>query len=70
MQNEEIAKAAERYGMRVNPNTNHVDKILAKLKANESYCPCMPTKSADTICPCKYMRELKACRCGLYVRKE
>lgn len=64
LKNEEAAK----YGMKVNPDTLHVVKILAKLAANEGYCPCMPMKNPDTICPCKYMRKLKACRCGLYVR--
>ena len=52
---------AARYGMRVNPKTYHVMSTLEKLGMNHS---------EDTICPCRYMREMKACRCGLYVRKD
>lgn len=57
------------YEMKVNPDGNHVKIILDKLKANNGYCPCMPMKTKDTICPCKYMRKFKACRCGLYVKE-
>lgn len=66
---------AARYGVRVNPKTYHVMSTLEKLGMNQTrfgapYCPCLPNHSEDTICPCRYMREMKACRCGLYVRKE
>lgn len=50
-----------------NPDEKHVKLIRDKLKANNGYCPCMPMKNKDTICPCRYMRELNVCRCGLYV---
>lgn len=58
-----------KYGMKVNPDGDHVKSILDKLEANNGYCPCMPMKTQDTICPCKYMRKFKACRCGLYVQE-
>ena len=66
---------AEKYGMKVNPKTYNVCSVLEKLGNNQTkygapYCPCLPTHSEDTICPCRYMREMKACRCGLYVRKD
>lgn len=66
---------ARKYGMRVNPDALHVISTLEKLGENDvrfgaPYCPCLPNHSEDTICPCRYMREMKACRCGLYVRKE
>lgn len=54
--------------MKLNPDIKHVQMIQEKLKANGGHCPCMPTKTKDTICPCKYMRELSVCRCGLYVQ--
>ena len=54
--------------MKLNKNKEHVKLIREKLKANDGYCPCMPTKTKDTICPCRYMREMSVCRCGLYVK--
>lgn len=66
---------ANKYGMKVNPKPYVVCTVLEKLGSNQTkygapYCPCLPTHSEDTICPCRYMREMRACRCGLYVRKE
>lgn len=65
---EKLDEIAVRFGMKVNTDTEHVREILDKLKKNDGYCPCMPTKIKDTICPCRYMRKFKACRCGLYMR--
>ncbi|WP_196599040.1 ferredoxin-thioredoxin reductase catalytic domain-containing protein [Pectinatus frisingensis] len=64
---------AKKYGMLVNPKAIQVANVLTKLGKNESklgepYCPCLAQHNADTVCPCRYMRELKACRCGLYIR--
>ena len=69
----ETEKNAERYGMKVNPDSLHVLKILEKLGKNHKahgkpYCPCLPQHNEDTVCPCRNMRVHKACRCGLYVR--
>jgi ferredoxin-thioredoxin reductase catalytic subunit len=47
-------------------------EILAKkfkqieAETGELYCPCQPNRTEDTICPCRFMREHNACRCGLY----
>ena len=35
-------------------------------ETGEMYCPCQPNRTEDTICPCRFMRERNACRCGLY----
>jgi ferredoxin-thioredoxin reductase catalytic subunit len=66
---------AGKYGMKPHPERKHVIAVLEKLHENHMrygapYCPCMPNRTQDTVCPCKYMRTLKACRCGLYIRKE
>lgn len=52
-------------------NTDRLDALSDKFdyqisKHGRMYCPCQPNVSADTICPCKFMREYKACKCGLY----
>ena len=62
-----VKQTANKYGMKVNPDSSHVFTIIEKIYENDGYCPCMPMKTNDTKCPCKYMRKLKACRCGLYV---
>lgn len=44
------------------------DAILEAVKANDGYCPCRRTKTADTKCMCKEFKEQKEgiCHCGLY----
>lgn len=69
----EPEKNAHKFGMKVNPKAYNVASVLEKLGNNQvkygaPYCPCLPNHTEDTICPCRYMREMKACRCGLYVR--
>ncbi len=64
-----------KYNMRLNDDEKRVRIVREKLNANterygKPYCPCMPNRTEDTVCPCRFMRELNACRCGLYVRKE
>ncbi len=44
------------------------EQMLSKYGA--MYCPCQQQQNEDTVCPCRYMREHGACRCGLYMRKE
>ena len=56
-------------------NTNNVDRMAAnftKMKemTGDYYCPCQTAKTKETICPCVYMRDYNACRCGLYKKKE
>ncbi len=65
---------AEIMGMKVNPDKKRVKTVMDKLdKMVDSegvpYCPCQSEHVTDSICPCKYAREDKACRCGLYMRK-
>lgn len=69
----EPEKNANKFGMKVNPKAYAVASVLEKLGNNQvkygaPYCPCLPNHTEATICPCRYMREMKACRCGLYVR--
>lgn len=48
-----------------------LDKLAEKFakqheQYGDMYCPCQPNHSQDTVCPCRYMRNYGACRCGLY----
>ena len=43
------------------------EKFLRQEKVyGDIYCPCQAKKDEDTLCPCKFMREHNACRCGLF----
>lgn len=51
-----------------NPNKEEYEEILADIRANNGYCPCVMTQSENTKCPCKKFREEKECICGLYIK--
>lgn len=69
MANKEVDVLPVPKGMKLNPDQAHVNKIVNKLGMTGGYCPCLPNRTEDTICPCKYARKQSVCRCGLYVRK-
>ena len=68
---------AKKHGLKLNTNTEVVNKILNALDRTSSqlghrYCPCSVLKAEDTICPCKEFRDdtsSKKCHCGLYIRE-
>jgi hypothetical protein len=51
----------------------HLAEILKQLKANDHYCPCSLTKTANDKCMCKNFRdqiergEAGECACGRYI---
>ncbi len=56
-----------------NPNEEEFKEILADVKANEGYCPCLSYKNPDTKCMCKQFRDkdtIGKCHCGLYLKVE
>jgi len=55
--------------MKLNPDTLKVEKVRKALSVNNGFCPCVLTKSEDTLCPCKKMRENSECVCGLYINE-
>lgn len=59
-----------KYGYRIK-DRKRLDVLASKFEQQKEqygdfYCPCQAKKDKDTICPCRYMREYNACRCGLY----
>lgn len=56
----------------VNPDTELVQTIREKLKANGGYCPCRLTQTEETRCMCKEFKEQPhgECHCGLYIKVE
>ena len=58
--------------MKIIVNTG-AEEILAKVEANDGYCPCKLEKNVDTMCMCKEFLEqqtLGDCHCGLYKKVE
>jgi len=54
----------------LNPNRDHVNKILNGIYNKEGHCPCQIEVSDDTLCPCKDFRESNECHCKLFIVKE
>lgn len=52
--------------LKLTPKKDKALKILDAIYNNDGYCPCVITKTEDTICPCKNMIENNECHCGLY----
>ena len=60
-------------GTIVNPNTEHVYKILNGLNKTGGNCPCVPSYLYDSKkykCPCIMYKDTKQCCCGLYITKD
>jgi Ferredoxin-thioredoxin reductase, catalytic subunit len=51
----------------MNPNTELVDRIYFRIKNRNGHCPCTTYENEDTICPCKEVRVVGKCHCGLYI---
>lgn len=57
--------------IKINNSKDIVEKIRAKLKASDGYCPCSLIRTAETKCICKEFLEKEEpgpCNCGLYVK--
>lgn len=54
----------------LNPDKEYANEVLAKVRANDGYCPCRVEKTDDTRCMCKQFREQSdgECHCGLYIK--
>lgn len=55
--------------MIINPDQEYVAQMREAIKKNNGFCPCIVSKTKDSICPCKDFRENKICHCELYVEK-
>lgn len=68
------AKVMEKHHLKVTDNKERQNIVVYKLLHNTMeygvpYCPCQSQHTADTICPCKFIRDTGACRCGLFVKE-
>lgn len=63
----------DKYHLKVTDDMERRNNVLYKLMHNVyeygiPYCPCQATHNGDTVCPCKFIRDTGACRCGLFIR--
>jgi ferredoxin-thioredoxin reductase catalytic subunit len=56
--------------MIVNPDKETAKRIMNALARNDGYCPCVPTRSPATMCPCEKFQFEKKCCCNLYVEEK
>ena len=56
--------------MKLNPDEEHVKRIMIGIEKKDGHCPCVLTVNDDTICPCKKMREESKCCCKLYLPQD
>lgn len=59
----------DKFNMQVNPDAQVAEAIRKRVVKCNGYCPCVPERNDDTVCPCKKMREEGHCCCTLYVAK-
>ena len=56
-----------------NPDAETVRRVVAAVKSNDGYCPCVLFKTEDTKCMCKEFNEKDTeglCRCGLFLKEK
>jgi ferredoxin-thioredoxin reductase catalytic subunit len=68
-------KIAKHNNWSINSDPAIVQLVADGLQHNKEehgamYCPCLITRTVDTICPCRGFRELPhgKCHCGLYTK--
>lgn len=54
-------------GYRLNPDAEHVAKIIAGLEKKDGHCPCRINKDISTLCPCDEFTSVGICKCNLFV---
>ncbi len=69
-----VEHTLKKYNLKVTDNEERQNTVVYKLLHNTlefgfPFCPCQSQHNADTICPCKFIRDTGACRCGLFVRR-
>ncbi|MDD4066463.1 MAG: ferredoxin-thioredoxin reductase catalytic domain-containing protein [Clostridia bacterium] len=57
-------------GFRLNPDKEHVAKIIEGIFRKEGHCPCQIKEDDTTLCPCTKFLDDKNCCCKLYIPKE
>ena len=63
--------------VKLNPDTEYVDKLREVMKKNGGFCPCRLQKTPENICICEEFKEQIAdenftgyCHCKLYYKEK
>jgi len=63
--------------VKMNPDSNYVEKLRSVMAKNGGYCPCRLQKTPENICPCAEFREQLAdpdfsgfCHCRFYYKEQ
>lgn len=56
-------------GYILNPDKEHVAKIIEGVYRKEGHCPCRVKVDDTTLCPCDDFTKKGVCVCKLYVEK-
>lgn len=54
-------------GYRLNPDANHVIKIITGLEKKDGHCPCRVNRDETTLCPCDEFTGQGICKCNLFI---
>lgn len=54
-------------GYRLNPDADHVAKIVAAIEKKDGHCPCRINKDTTTLCPCDEFTGEGICKCSLFI---
>ncbi len=57
-------------GFRLNPDAEHVAKIVAGIAKKDGHCPCRIKKDEASLCPCDEFIGQGICKCKLFVEIE
>ena len=63
-------KILRRPGWRINPDDEHVTKVIRGLLENDGHCPSHPhNRIGHDQCPCSAYIQCDTCYCELYVKE-
>ncbi len=57
-------------GYKLNPDSEHVAKIITGIAKKDGHCPCRINKDETTLCPCDEFVNDGICKCNLFVKIE
>lgn len=57
-------------GYKLNPDKEHIDKIITSTLKKNGHCPCRLEQNETTLCPCDKFIENGICCCKLFVKIE
>ena len=57
-------------GYRLNPDKEHVERIISGTLKKNGFCPCQIKQDDTTLCPCDKLIKEGNCCCKLFVKVE